>query len=44
MKIVKPSPQSPHRVDGMISLVMACALANDAEVAVAAPSPEIVLI
>lgn len=44
VKIVKPSPQSPHRVDGMIALVMACALANDAEVAVAAPSPEIVLI
>lgn len=44
IKIVKPSPMSPARVDGMVALVMAIALANDAEVAVRTPDPEIIII
>jgi phage terminase large subunit-like protein len=44
IKIVKPSPMSPARVDGMVSLVMALALASDAETGVRTPDPEIILI
>lgn len=44
IKIVKPAPHSPQRVDGIIALVMALALASDAESKSAALEPEILAI
>jgi phage terminase large subunit-like protein len=44
IKIAKPSPMSPSRVDGMIALVMALALASDAETAQKTPDPEIIVL
>jgi phage terminase large subunit-like protein len=44
IKISKPSSTSPHRVDGMVALVMALALASDAEAGLKAPDPEIIVL
>lgn len=44
IKIAKPAPMSPARVDGMIALVMALALASDAEAAPRTADPEIILL
>lgn len=44
LKIMKPSPMSPARVDGMIALTMAVALANDADSAMKTPEPEIIVL
>ena len=41
IKIVKPSANSPHRVDGAIALVMALALAESSEAAPKRPEPEV---
>lgn len=40
-KIAKPAPKSPARVDGIIALNMAAALAADADAAPPPPDPEI---
>lgn len=44
IKIAKPSPMSPQRVDGIVALVMALAIANDAENSPATPEPEILVL
>jgi phage terminase large subunit-like protein len=44
IKVSKPSPMSPHRVDGIVALIMALALSNDAENAPAAAEPEIIVL
>jgi phage terminase large subunit-like protein len=44
IKISKPSPMSPHRVDGIVALIMALALAYDAEHSPAAAEPEIIVL
>jgi phage terminase large subunit-like protein len=44
IKISKPGVTSPHRVDGMVALVMALALANEAESGVKTPEPEIIVL
>lgn len=44
IKIAKPAAMSPARVDGMIALVMALALASDAEAAPKMADPEIILL
>lgn len=44
IKIAKPTATSPHRVDGMVSLVMALALAADAESGARTPEPEIIVL
>jgi phage terminase large subunit-like protein len=44
IKIQKPNATSPHRVDGMVSLVMALALANDAAAGLKTPDPEIIIL
>jgi phage terminase large subunit-like protein len=44
IKISKPAPMSPSKVDGMVALVMALALAMESEVAPSQPSPEIVIL
>ena len=44
IKIQKPSPMSPSRVDGMVALSMALALANDASAGAKMPDPEIILL
>jgi phage terminase large subunit-like protein len=44
LKIMKPSPMSPARVDGMIALTMAIAIASDADSAMKAPEPEIIIL
>lgn len=44
IKVVKPSPQSPKRVDGIVALIMALALANDASGAPSAKVPEILVL
>jgi phage terminase large subunit-like protein len=41
IKIVKPSAHSSARVDGIVALVMALAVASDAELAPAPVAPEI---
>jgi phage terminase large subunit-like protein len=41
IKIVKPSSHSPARVDGIVALVMALAVASDSELAPAPIAPEI---
>jgi len=44
IKIVKPAPHSPQRVDGMIALVMALASASDADFKSPVLEPEILVI
>jgi phage terminase large subunit-like protein len=44
IKVAKPSPMSPQRVDGIVSLIMALALANDAENSPKAAEPEILVL
>jgi len=44
IKVVKPSPMSPARVDGIVALIMAIALANDSLAAKPTPPPEIILL
>ena len=44
IKIAKPSPMSPQRVDGIVALIMALALANDAENSPKAAEPEIIVL
>lgn len=44
IKVVKPSAHSPARVDGIVSLIMALALASDAESAPAPVAPEILVL
>lgn len=44
IKIVKPSAMSPQRVDGVVALVMALALASDAEAGMRQPDPEIIVL
>jgi phage terminase large subunit-like protein len=43
VKVVKPSAMSPLRVDGIVALIMATAIANEAPAAVAA-EPEILIL
>lgn len=44
LKIMKPSPMSSARVDGMVALAMAAALAGDSEFAQKTPEPEVIVI
>lgn len=44
IKISKPSPMSPARVDGMVALTMAVGLASDADAGMKTPDPEIILL
>ena len=44
VKVVKPSPMSPLRVDGIVALIMAVAIASDAASAPKAPEPEILIL
>ena len=44
IKVVKPSPMSPSRVDGIVALIMALAIAKDSESAPKQPEPEILII
>lgn len=44
IKVVKPSPQSPHRVDGIIAMIMALALASDESATPAPKTPEILIL
>jgi phage terminase large subunit-like protein len=44
IKIQKPSPMSPARVDGMVALSMALALASDADAGTKMPDPEIIVL
>lgn len=44
VKVVKPSPTSPLRVDGVVAMIMAIAVASDAENAKPAPEPEILIL
>ena len=44
IKVVKPSAHSTARVDGIVSLIMALALASDAESAPAPVAPEILVL
>lgn len=44
LKVVKPSAHSPARVDGIVALIMALAIASDAESAPAPVAPEILVL
>jgi phage terminase large subunit-like protein len=44
IKVQKPSAMSPSRVDGIVALIMALALAKDAETAKPSPEPEILIL
>lgn len=44
IKVMKPSPMSPQRVDGIVSLIMALALSNDDANVRPAPTPEIIVL
>lgn len=44
IKVVKPSPQSPKRVDGIIAMIMALALASDSASSPPPAVPEILFI